>query len=37
MGSNIDWLMGFGRGLEISADKNQESFGCANVEYFVHP
>ena len=30
MGSNKDWLMGFGRGLEISADKNQESFGCAN-------
>ena len=37
MGSDVDWLIKFGYGLGIKADKNKESLACANNYYWVHP
>ncbi len=37
MASNKDYLMGFGRGIAINADKNKESRAGAFNDYFLHP
>ena len=37
MGSDKDYLMMFGNGLNIHADKNKESYADAGNSYWVHP